>query len=639
MKIRNILQLLLYVLLIQSLLIASVSFAQKFGEISETEWMIAPPAECFDDGVMVIFDKGELDVSIITGLSMVRHVRMLVINKEAADEALTIEIPYYKDDKIRKLKAHTILPDGTKIKVEDKFKKKVSSVRFQSFTFPAVENGVIVEYTYEHEHNRYFNISPWYFQNDYYTQLSEFSLIINGGFKFDVAYVNLPYKNKEPEREEGTQGGVGYTKFTWKLEDIKPFEEEPYSCAELNYLTAIYVFLSGYQDADLTADWDELGEGLDESISEFLDKEDMIKELSDSICRGVIDRQDKIKRLYNYVRNEIRTKENIYDLLYSSDLEDMLIEKSGNINEKNCLLTALLEAQEIEAHPLYIGTRNYAKFNALIHQLYQFNRLICFIPAEPDTLILDAAYRSTPFPYMPAEDNVYNGLLLNGENSDVIRFKSADRESESKLLTSITVNAEGAAVCSTHVKLCGEYTSQYDEYYDGTMDVAEITDDIIENIELDYELESQTVNLYPEDDSIAIDLVINIAEFGEFLGDNLIIPSLVIPCNNPFSEENRQNPVDFQFDFKVSRETTITIPSGYEIVEVPKTQYLSIQGGSYSKSIQSGASMAKMTTNFSIYTPYFENAQYGELRNLFTQMEEINDDQFILAPLQEGSDE
>ena len=140
--------------------------AQDFGKISEEHWNTQTPEDYPAANAVIIFDHADMVISVRPNqIKTERHVRIKIFNRNGADDALTVEIPYSEGDKIKALKAHTVNVGGKKAEVKKFYTKRIGTYKIKTFTFPAVEDGAILEYKYLHTHQRFTFLDPWHFQN------------------------------------------------------------------------------------------------------------------------------------------------------------------------------------------------------------------------------------------------------------------------------------------------------------------------------------------------------------------------------------------------------------------------------------------------------------------------------------------
>lgn len=110
------------------------------------------------------------------------HRRVKVLSANAFDDWGTVDIVYDNaTDRLRELRAQTLVPkpDGGYRRVEvgrrDFFNETLGGkVKRSRFTFPALEPGAIVEYSYTIQSDDIYSIPSWTFQNEEPTLWSEF---------------------------------------------------------------------------------------------------------------------------------------------------------------------------------------------------------------------------------------------------------------------------------------------------------------------------------------------------------------------------------------------------------------------------------------------------------------------------------
>ncbi len=183
----------------------------------------------------MLFSIGEMDVTpdlIITR----HHYRIKVLTQAGIEEVGDQQIRFHKErDKLKGFKAHTIAPDGTKypVKGEAVFEKVIGDWREQTFAYPNVTVGSILECTYEKRSDRFTYLNPWYFQSDLYSLRSQFSVTLQPGFSYDVDYQNVPpqYRTAKEERTPNPDKTIGVismvNRYTWTVYDQPPIKDEP----------------------------------------------------------------------------------------------------------------------------------------------------------------------------------------------------------------------------------------------------------------------------------------------------------------------------------------------------------------------------------------------------------------------------
>jgi hypothetical protein len=614
-----------------SFVLAGSVSAQKWGKITEEEWNMQPPDAYPDAKAVVIFDNGALAIQLGHDIYLDRHVRIKIFDKDGADDALTVEIPYMKDDKIKALKAHTITPEGKKKDIKEWFDKKVDELRVKTGTFPAVENGSILEFKYRQVHERYNFLDPWYFQSDLYTEKSRFSVTLDPGFIYNVASSNLPLASRKPKQEDtGTQ-----TIFTWEVENLRAAKSEPYSCAREEHLASLRFQLVGfknqYYDVSFLSNWSELGQSMEEYFSTLDDDPELIKRVADSICGSTDDIEEKTTRLFYYVRDYIETRDDIDD--EEGKFSEVIERGYAGTTVKNILLVEFFRTQGIDAFPFLIGTRDeHGRLNPSVCQINQFNRALCYVKTESGGFALNPGSESSTYPYPSPIDLVEAGLLIDGSKSRIVDLYHRPRKSGIDLSSEITLHNDGTARCSTTIFIRGYDLDKYDEFIGDTLPAEKIVARLLAvKAMVDYEVVSATSLYDLEQDMLQFDFVLTLPEYGSFMDENIFFSPCILPVKgNPFIREERIFPIDFAYSFKNRQRTRIFLPEGFEIADVPQDVSMAIDGGRFTRSMVHDSTAVDISVNFRIDKPFFSTGEYRDLKDMFEAMELSGSDQVAL---------
>ncbi|MBS1935118.1 MAG: DUF3857 domain-containing protein, partial [Bacteroidetes bacterium] len=161
----------------------------KFGKITPQDFDLSKYHFDSSASAVIIADMGNsaFEGNNKGGFSLVftHYRRAKIINKNGIDIA-TVEIPLYKsgsnEEKLQNLKAVTYNVENGKVvetKLDDKsvFTDKASkNYIIKKFTFPAVKEGSVIEYSYTQSSDFFFNLQPWEFQGGYPRLWSEYEV-------------------------------------------------------------------------------------------------------------------------------------------------------------------------------------------------------------------------------------------------------------------------------------------------------------------------------------------------------------------------------------------------------------------------------------------------------------------------------
>ncbi len=607
----------------------------EWGKITDDEIAYTLPDKFSDEAAAILFDQGELEIPQPyedNRIHLKIHRRCKIFDVDGADDAITEEIYLPPGEKIRDLKAQTISADGkhrTEVKGDDIHKQTSGDYEIITFTFPAVENGCFVEYRYELRHQRFLSLSSWYFQNDLFTHDSHFSVVVHKGFDYSVAMRNIPEELQKPERNSLFIWGDKCAEYIWDLKDLPPVRPEPYMPALQNYRASLSFqlveFADQYNVLKFADHWSSLGEEVDAALNHVIKAKGDIKDTTRAVLARFSggSRLDTLKCIFDYVRNNYQTEDD--DGLYLIDYTDTdytLKNQKGTIAGKNLLLIEMLQSAGIDAKPLLIGTRDYCKFDPQVFHLSQFNYLLCIASVDSAYYFLDTKDKYAAFPFLPPECMAEGGLIIDGDNSKPVKLTHAERPSAVNTKARIFIGNDGAAVCSTHVALSGHFLSKYRNLLDKDIDEGNVKETLIENAE-DIELDVNTalVKDYSEDDSVTVDLVIDLPDFCQRVENNLVFePLLYAPRENPFEKSERTYPVDFNFKYSYHVETDITVGNSLTLVSLPPQVQESMNGLQFNRVSFGGGREARVISQLLVNKKIFEASEYPTLRSTFEKI-------------------
>ncbi len=611
---------------------STMAKSEEWGKVSEDEWNCPPPSKYPTVEAVVLFDNGQLEVSMEPArIRLERHVRIKIFNKNAADAAATVELPFSKGDRVVGLKAQTILRDGRKIPVKDFFNKKAGNVNVTTFTFPAIEDGAILEYTYLHSHQRFFSMDPWYFQSHLYTSKSCFAVALHPGFTYNVVRKNVPREMQEPKQEDYGFAGERAVNFVWDIRDIMPIKEEPLSSARQDNLISLQFQLTKYEnpygELDFTSTWEELGEESEKLYEEFLGKPGPLKAVADSICAGAADDQASVKRLYVFVHDQIETRNRSDEDDHASDL---LRNRYGEAYEKNLLLVGLLRTQGISAYPVVIGTRDeHVAFNPALCQMSQFNRVICYIGTDDSTgYPLDPGDEEALFPFPGVNDIVQGGLLVDSSVSRAITFKHIPRKNGVDFISSVAVRPDGSALCSTSVFIRGYSIAEHHTILHDSLSQDKIAEHLLGKLNVEYTSTSASFAYDAESDEMIVELVLELPKFATVLDSTLFLTPCYVPLReNPFTSELRVLPVDFKYPFSNRHGIRILLPEGWSLADKPPDILHPVAGAVFSRQIADDGNRIEIKAQLDVTKAVFGTHEYGELKRLFDKVTASSIDQ------------
>ncbi|MEN0004882.1 MAG: DUF3857 domain-containing protein [Bacteroidota bacterium] len=592
-----------------------------FAEPSPFEWAMTTCDFDTSAKAVILLDKAKIyfenDHAVLH-----RHRRIKILDRTAFGEA-DIKIPFihHNDrEQITNLKAITLKQraDGSieeiKLERKDKFEEKrseyYSNVRF---AFPAVEEGVILEYRYNLRTKNYYYLEPWYFQNELPTVHSEIKLLCP-----DYLYYNIiKMGNRLGERYQDSKESK------WVLEELPGYKNEQFVYQPQDYTEQIRFQLAAYMangvwNKDVLGSWEIIAKEMLEEYDGFFKKSKRINDIAETLKRNHTNEADLAKAAYEYVKQHYQWN-NYYGKYLSVKFRDFLELKSGNLAELNIMLITLLRKLGISANPVLISTRGHGKFIRAFPLLSQFNAVIVKANIGDRVYYMDVAgskQYGLSWDLLPVYDLNYYGFELDKEAPKFVKIVPSNK---SRVNTSIKLNLADRA---------GTIESMHEGY-----EAAELRTRLIDNgvgplYGRTWELVEASVGISSEscEGQESVEEPIRCKyklAFPEELEAERLYLSLVDFCSygeNPFKHlEERTLPVELPYPTAENIIFKLTLPEDWEVEELPEDGSIALEGnaGKFFYRVKQLEQEVTISAVLRIHSTIYYPEAYDALRRFF----------------------
>lgn len=669
MRIKSIV---LPLLLLAACLFTHDTFSQtrdkiKFGKISPEDFAPTSFEKDTSAHAVVIADIGSSDFEVQRDhfeLAFKRFKRIKIIDKNGYDAA-TVSIPLYIsgqiEEKVTNLKAVAYNLENGKIvetKLESKgvFTDKLDKNYIEKkFTFPAVKEGTIIEYTYSIISPFYFNLQPWNFQAEYPCLLSEYTVSIPElyDFVFLKQDINglLSVKTTTDRKTynmsfdlNGPTGASQYGSFSsdivtnvWTSKDIPALKEENFTTSLRNHITRIEFQLSalkypGAPVKPVMSTWEKFGEELlkHEHFGVDLDKNNgYLGDVVDELTAGLKDDTAKARRIYNYVRTNFTCTDHS-SLYLSKPLKTVFSSRNGNEADINLLLIAMLRRAKLKADPIVLSTRSHGFTHELYPLTSRFNYALAAVTVDTLTYFLDA---SRPYLGFGRVDmSCYNGhARLLGDQIMPVYF-NADELWEQKNTFVMLMGGEGNTLKGTlqqnptYFESCRMRTGIKDKGKDAYFKGVEkffSGETTISNVEVENLDDNEDILKYKFDFEVK----------GDETGMMYINPLLTeVYKKNPFLSAQRRYPVEMPSVMDEAYTFNLSVPEGYTIEEAPKAAIVKLNDsdGLFQYLVQQNDNTIQLRSRIKLSRATFAPDEYESLRNFFDMIVKKQSEQIVL---------
>lgn len=626
-----------------------------FGKITDFEKNLVSYEKDSEAHAIYLYERGDNYFKVINrSIRLIKeyHAKIKILDEEGFDIG-TIEIPLYHNnnraEKITKIKAVTH-NDGTQFNVlpSEMFTEEYSERwRIKKFTFPNLQKGSILEYSYTIVTPYVYKFEGWNFQSTVPKLYSEFNAKIPGNWVYNRALIgSLALDVNDSHIIKGCFHIDGYPKsadcevLKYTMKDIPAFKEEKdFMLASDNYRARIDFELSEYNRLDGTTDkYTKSWKAVDR---EFRGDKDIGRQLTK---KGFFERNvpeklltegteiERAKSIYKFVQQHFNWNEK-YSTYGEARVKDAFEAKKGNAWEINMSLINLLNAANIPTNLMLLSTRNNGLPKKIHPVMADFNYIVAKTTIDGKDYLLDATDKYYPFGVLPFRTLNHYGRVMDFKNESYWFNIRPEAQNKNLVRGQIKFNPEtkkaegvldllntGYNAISKHKSID---THSEEEYLDDFE--ADITDDFTI---IDYELskERTTENKVSERIKFELDNVLN--------GDKVYFNPFFIQFfkSNPFKLETRDYPVDFGYPRNYRYQMNITVPQGYEVTEIPESIIVDL-GQSIANLkfyVRQNETQVAITFDLTLSSTHFAAEDYTALKKLFGHAIELQTNSLVV---------
>lgn len=623
----------------------------KFGDVKPEDFVVKDFPEAEQANAVYLLDEGEsyYQGNNKSGMSVIyrRHQRILLRNKNAFDDLATQVFRLQNftgyEELILNLDAATYkLENGkvvsTKLSKSEIFKEKVKGETIVKFTYPAIEEGCIIEFDYTEEDPYDLFLPGFSFQSAYpkiWTQYFveipnyyDFVLMKKGFLKPDLDSFSTVSKtylirfSNNPGQSETGSFTTTAVKHGWGYKNVPALKDEKYIFSYDDYRESISFQLSMTrfpQQAPVfhRKSWEDLVKELrkNEFFGSDLNKNNnWLDELLVAANAKSGTDLEKAKKLYEYIRDHYECIDD--EAKYMSQASQKTIKsQKGNVADINLLLTLALRYIGLDANPSLLSTRDNGKPNETFPMLSDYNYVIAHLKLDGKTYCLDA---TNPLGFGQLMKKCYGGSGRLIADVPVIVPLYTDSIQEKSVSSVFLVNDTDGKLSGHYSSVQGPINSQQYRYAitktgaegmitnikaafpegyhfsnEGVDSVTQLEEPLLLHFDFDFKFESDVVYFNP----MMIDAI----------------------TDNPFAAEQRFYPVEMDYCTDDTYILNMEVPAGYKIDEIPKSTRVTFNDdeGFYEYLVQSDGERIMLRSRIKINKATFQPEEYDSLREFY----------------------
>lgn len=625
----------------------------KFGNIDKADLaLLVAPGDSTAEAY-VLYDV--LEMQVVPGsdgqavMNEFRHRRIKLLTEASFDRA-DVEIVFHREtERVFQIKAEIHFPDGSSEKVSkrDIIKERLNDTYdVYKFTFPGVREGAILEYSWAENDDNIVVPARYFFQEDIPVRYAEYKALI----PFMFSYVSLSnqlnkydYQVNNVVKTSYGANIIQHNSIRWAMKDLPAYVEQPYVNNFSDYLPQVRmqlesvaypgqavqkVFSTWEQTTEKMYDWPEFGRAFMNGVN----SNKVYREV-ESLIATAGNETEKAEILYNFVTSKI-TWDGKYRWTADKTPNQVYEAATGNSGEMSVLLLALLKQAGIEAHPLLVPLRNYGEPLEVYPLLTQFDHLMVMATLDGKPTVLDPNTMRRPMGLPRVSALNHRAYLAHPARPHWVDI--AGPSASQAVIAELELDAQGMAKATLRSRLAS-YSA-----ISGRSDIADresdntfpLMEDILE-IFPDAEMVSSDVEDAEEvNGPLTFSLNLNVP-IGQPIDDFLYVQPILCPVfeKGLADVDYRLYPVDFAYPWTQRYVSTLKIPEGYVVEEIPTSQQISSEDKTISCTFaieDKGDQTLSINFYVSVTKTVYGPEEYATLRKIFRMIIDLQETTLIL---------
>ena len=643
-----------------------IAFAQndiKFGKVSKEEVAMSQYTSDTSAVAIYLYKQGETKFTYNTndgfGLLSEYSFRIKILKADGKKYA-DISIPFYFNsnsqgvrENVTNIKAAAYNLVNGKIKKSELSKKYIfeekssENWRFIKFSIPNVQEGTVIEYKYTIRSNDPYHMDAWIMQEKipvdfcrYQVEIPEYFYYRYETKGYEQIHVLKEATNQTFDTKGGNESGglvtVNCNLLTFISKQLPALKNEPFLWCMDDYNSTVEFELDGLQFPGVpyrnyTTDWKEVKNTLEktERFGGKLKVKNPYEEEMRTMNLSSLPFEEKLRAVFGLLKSKIKWNKR-YNL-YADDLKECVRQGSGSNADLNFILISMLRDAGIIAKPILLRTRTAGKLpiRPTLNKLNTF--VVAAYTSDGKPYYLDGSIEYGDINILPPTLMVSQAIVF--DKNEKVGMVDLSKSGRTLIAQSVTVKLEADGTFTGKRQTIRSGQSAVN--YKSNMATEKDSTDVMRKTEEDYNI---TVTGCKTKGTKGLgNRCEEILEFsGEAItnDDYIYINPMIFPdeTDNPFTNANRKFPVEFPYAQSVVINTSLTLPNGYAVEELPKNSKMLMNNKELSLVyiIRQEANQIDLQYSAAVNTPYIDANQYEELRTFWEEMVNKNNLQIVL---------
>lgn len=637
----------------------------KYGKPSEEELSLSTyPADTTATAIY-LFHQGQTDFIYHDGFQLVTEhwIRIKILKPQGVSYA-DVSVPYYAPADRNADRDNASEVDGCSYNMENgkcvktplkrdliSYERVNNRMKLLKFSLPAVKAGTVIEYHYKLTSDYFVHIDNWMMQEEIPMIYNDYQIKIPNVFIYNIElrgkdFIKVKEKNSSMHASGKTGGTLGVNKdftistreLTFTSENLPAIrQDEAYCWCPEDYKIQISFDLQGtnFPGRDYepySQKWEDVDKQLTKPESEDFGKHlsyiNPYREDTKALFSNEMSTEQKIISSFLLLKKKLAWNGKYQ--LFSKDLDKVIKVGNGSNADLNFVFIGILKDFGLRAYPAVLSRRSSGILPIHFPSLQKLNTFVIAIynPDNQKYIFLDSSMDIPALNVLPLELSVDQARILNLDEKEENKWANLiDLPSNGESVNISASFDNGEIKGHRTLQLQGHRATEYQQRQAKSANNKA-------SIEKESCLVSNVETKKTEDNFTRIDEELDFTMKADNTGDRFYINPMIFPHleKNPFIQAERMLPVEFPYPYKFNLMCSLTVPEGYEVEELPKSQTVRTESNSLQCKyiIQKQANQILLNYLFALKASVFHPLEYKQLQEIFTQIIERNQALIVL---------
>jgi hypothetical protein len=584
----------------------------------------------------------------------------------------TVAITYDSSSKITALRAWCIPAQGKDYEVKDKEavemalpavpgSELISDVRAKVVKIPAADVGNIIGYEYEKEMRPMVLQDGWYFQGSYPTREEHYTLQLPAGWEYKAAWLNHAEVAPAPP---STVGGGG-NQWHWLVSGVPGIRSEedmpPRSGIEGQMILTFYP-AGGATGKAAFASWNDMGVWYNDLTRNRREASAEITQRTAALTASAATPLEKMQAIANFMQRDIRYVAIELGIggQQPHPAPEIFNHKYGDCKDKATLMSTMLKTISIESYYVLINTERDSVTPEMPAHVGGFDHAILAVklpdgvndaslvavlqhPKLGRLLFFDPTDELTPFGKLSGPLQANYGLVVGPEGGYLTDLPQLPAEmSGIRRTAKLTLSPTGTLTGDVIDERVGDAAWQM-RYALKTVSKDEdrlkpIETMLAQSLARYHLTKAAFSNLAQTDRPFCFSYSLVAENYAKSAGGLLLLRPRVLGNKSSDlleSKEPRQYAVVFPGPSRDVDTFEITLPTGYEVDDLPQPANVDYSFASYHSKAEVNGHVLRYTRTLEVKEPSVPLAKVNELKNLYRVIAGDERNNAVLKPSQQ----